>query len=168
MDILHLAAHCHNVPVTSTLDVMALNEHALIENWREQKLAHNFHRLSQAGEFDGEFRRRPGPSSYAYVKFLASPAADLSLDFSVQWPEEFDSEYSLRIRNAIGEAVVDRMLGAPSTAPYRGCSLVVVGFKWDPVGGSELAVHHASLLALESLCTTGQWEWVTGGYRKYT
>ncbi|HET6431577.1 hypothetical protein [Dyella sp.] len=145
-----------------------MNEQVLIANWSEQKLSHNYFRLIAEVTVEHEFVRQRGhPSSYAFVSFSAVPADALALQFSVAWPVEFDSEYCLRIQHTIGEAVVDSLVSAGGTRPYRGCSLTLCAFGWDSVGGSEVAVHRATEKAMESLRQRGQWSIVNGRYRSY-
>ncbi|MFN7693077.1 MAG: hypothetical protein ACK5O3_03400 [Burkholderiales bacterium] len=145
-----------------------MNESFIVTNWAEQKLAHNFYRLAVPHEVEYEFVRQRGhPSSYSFVGFNAEPADELRLQFSVAWPGEFDNEYCLRIQHAIGEAVADGLLGSGEMCPYRGCSLTLSAFRWDSVGGSEVAVYRATLKAMEALRTSGQWSIVTGRYRSY-
>src|SRR5262245_10323390 len=145
-----------------------MNERALIENWAEQKLSHNYYRLAEPFEVEYEFVRHAGhPSSYAFVKFAAVPAEELSLQFSVAWPQEFDDEYSLRIQHTIGEAIADALFGVAGPCPYRGCALALTEFGWDVVGGSGVAVHRATSKAMEALCSRARWEVATGRYRSY-
>ena len=98
------------------------------------------------------------PSSYAYVKFACEPANEPSLDFAVEWPQDFDDVYALRIRNAIAEAILDVFFSRHDTGTiYRGCRLRLTAFQWDNVGGSEAAVYRATAKAMLRLCEHGQW-----------
>jgi hypothetical protein len=144
-----------------------MNERTLFENWAEQKLAHNYHRLCEPFEVEYEFKRAAGyPSSYAFVRFSAVPADEMTLEFAVTWPAEFDDEYQLRIQNSIGEAIMDAMFSCDKY-PFRGCRLTLSKFTWDEGGGSEMAVHQATARALTALRNEGHWSLVTGRYRSY-
>jgi hypothetical protein len=121
-----------------------MDEAELISNWSEQKRASNYCCLAEASDFEFEFRGRLGhPSQYALVKFVAKPADRLSLTFDVQWREEFDEVYTLRIKHSIAEAVLDVLFSWPpgrEMGPYRGCELTLSKFGWHEVSGSEVAV----------------------------
>jgi hypothetical protein len=145
-----------------------MNESSLFENWDLQKTACNYRRLVEPFECDYEFKGQFGhPSSYAYVRFRALPADDLSFETNVIWPEDFDPDYTQRIVHAIAEAIIDGLIAIPDSYPFRGCHLELVGFKWDSVGGSEAAVRKATSKALEDLKRKGTWHLVTGRYRSY-
>jgi hypothetical protein len=147
-------------------DMSKVDEQALLDNWAEQKLTHNFRRLRSACVAEFEFMRQLGhPSSYALVRFEAQPAEESSVEFGVEWPSSFDATYTVRIKNSIAEAVLDALWS--SKTPFRGCKLRLVGFKWDEVGGSEVAVHIATHKALEKLMSEAEWDYVTGRYRSY-
>jgi hypothetical protein len=138
-----------------------MNEDQMIENWGAQKRARNFNRLCSSVLTEYEFIGQRGhPSSYSYVKFIAEPADRLSLAFEVEWPTDFDETYTNKIKQVIAEAVVGALWLVPD--PYRGCHLRLVEFKWDTIGGSEKAVHTATLLAMHILIGDGDWEEVTG------
>jgi hypothetical protein len=97
-----------------------VNERELIDNWAEQKLSHNHHRLVEPFEVEYEFVRQRGqPSSYALVRFSAVPAAEFAVHFAAEWPVEFDDEYRCRIQHSIAEAIVDALYAAPGACPYR-------------------------------------------------
>jgi hypothetical protein len=51
--------------------------------------------------------------------------------------------------------------------PCRGCKLRLVEFRWDDVGGSEMAVHFATQKALEKLVSEAEWDHIRGRYRSY-
>ena len=143
-----------------------MDERELLENWGAQKQSHNFQRLRSSTLAEYEFIRQRGhPSSYSYVKFRADPADELTLIFEVQWPEEFDETYTKRIKHAVAEAVLDTLW--LTINPFRGCLVRLIEFKWDTIGGSEAAVHSATLLAMSILVADGDWEQVTGRYRSY-
>jgi hypothetical protein len=143
-----------------------MNEQALLHNWSEQKLTHNFRRLRNRYVVEYEFIRQPGhPSSYAFVKFEAEPAEQASLEFDVDWPSDFDVIYTTRIKNSIAEAVLDTLWSSKTAS--RGCKLRLVDFKWYEVGGSEVAVHAATQKALQRLILEAEWDQVTGRYRSY-
>jgi len=145
-----------------------MREDELIDSWGKQKRSHNYRRLVAACEAEFEFRGQFGhPSSYAYVKFLAEPADELSLEFGVDWPREFDEVYARRIRHSIAEAIVDVLLSKPAGMACRGCKLRLTAFRWDTIGGSERAVYRASAKAMEQLCEQAHWAAVTGRYRVY-
>jgi hypothetical protein len=145
-----------------------MKESELILNWGEQKISHNYKRIMASFETDFEFIGHVGhPSSYAYVRFIAEPADEISLEFSVDWPQSFDEDYTLRIEHSIGEAVLDVLFPKLKGSPWRGCALRLTGFKWDEVGGSEMSVYRATTKAMEHLCAKGQWSEITGKYRQY-
>lgn len=140
----------------------------LLANWASQKISSNYQCLTTPIEVEFEFKGIFGhPSSYAYVKFEAEPAKELSFGTSVKWPEEFSPEYTRRIQDAVAEAIVDGLLARENEYPYRGCSLRLVEFGWDSVGGSERAVHRATVKAIELLRTNASWQLSTGNYRSY-
>jgi hypothetical protein len=144
-----------------------MNERELLENWGAQKQSQNFRRLNSSAIAEYELVGQRGhPSSYAFVKFFAEPADELSLIFEVEWPAEFDQTYTKRIKHTIAEAVLDTLWLVKD--PFRGCLLRLVEFKWDPIGGSEVAVHSATLVAMHMLVADGDWVLVTGRYRSYS
>jgi hypothetical protein len=143
-----------------------MNEKELIENWRDQKLSHNFWQLRAGRIVEFEFLGQYGhPSSYGYVKFDAQPHHRLVVEFDVEWPAEFGATYTKRIINSIGEGVVDGL--CVTEMPRRGCRLRLIAFKWDAVGGSEVAVYKTTQKAMQRLVSEGEWELVTGRYRDY-
>jgi hypothetical protein len=145
-----------------------MDQNQLLANWALQKTTCNYHVLSAPHEVAFEFKGRYGhPSSYAFVKLRAEPAAELNFTVAVEWPEEFDAEYALRIHHTIAEAVVDGLLASPNTNPYRGCHIKLIGFRWDTVGGSEAAVARATSKAIELLREQGHWAFSGGHYREY-
>jgi hypothetical protein len=145
-----------------------MDQSELLANWALQKTTCNYHALESPHEVEYEFKGRYGhPSSYAYVKLRAEPATELGFAVAVEWPEEFDAEYAERIQNAVGEAVVDGLISAPNTYPYRGCHVQLIGFRWDRVGGSEAAVARATSKAIELLREHGRWGLSGGHYRQY-
>jgi hypothetical protein len=145
-----------------------MRQSELLANWGRQKTSCNYYRLTTPMEVEFEFKGRLGhPSSYAYVKVRVEPAEELSFDALVTWPEEFDQEYTRRIQDSVAEAVIDGLLGREDDYPYRGCSVHLVGFRWDPVGGSERAVRRATVKAIELLRVGAKWELSTGHYRSY-
>jgi hypothetical protein len=146
-----------------------VNEGELLSNWAEQKLSTNYQRLIEPLEVEFEFCRAIGhPSQYALVRLSANPADQLSLEFEVDWPKEFDVIYTLRIKHSIGEAAVDGLLSSSVFSPFRGCDLRLIKFGWHEVSGSEASVRIATTHAIEKLRKEGKWEEVTGRYRKYT
>ena len=140
-----------------------MNERELLENWGAQKVSQNFRRLRSSTLAEFEFIRQSCRSSYSFVKFLAEPADELSLVFEVEWPAAFDETYTRRIKNAVAEAVLDALWLVKD--PYRGCRLRLIEFKWDAIGSNEVAVHQATLLAMNVLIADGDWVEVTGRYR---
>ncbi len=145
-----------------------MDQSQLLENWALQKTTCNYHVLEVLHEVEFEFKGRYGhPSSYAYVKLRAEPATELSFTVSVEWPDEFDAEYAVRIQDTVAEAVVDGLIASPNTSPYRGCHVQLVGFRWDSVGGSEVAVARATSKAIELLREQAQWSFSGGHYRAY-
>ena len=101
------------------------------------------------------------------MKLRAEPAAELKFTVAVEWPDEFDSEYAVRIQHTVAEAVVDGLMASPNTNPYRGCHVQLVGFRWDSVGGSEAAVARATSKAIELLRERAKWGFSGGHYREY-
>ena len=150
-----------------------MDECDLIDNWRTQKASTNYRRLTFSAEVEYEFAGRLGhPSQYALVKFLAIPADQLSLEFEVDWPSEFDAEYTARIEHSIAEAVVDALLSShtgkyPHDFPFRGCALRLIGFGFHAVSGSEASVYYATILAMARLRNECEWSDVLGRYRRY-
>lgn len=143
-----------------------MNEQDLVENWAAQKMSHNFRRLRREAVVEFEFKGHFGhPSSYSFVRFAAQPADELSLAFEVQWPTEFDEIYTKRIKHTLAEAVLDSLWATKN--PFRGCQLRLIEFKWDAVGGSEMAAHVATLGAMKRLVDGGDWADVTSRYRAY-
>jgi hypothetical protein len=143
-----------------------MNENMLVANWGVQKRSHNYRRLDGMTAAQLEFIGQPGhPTSYSFVRFTSEPSDELSLAFEVEWPPAFDAEYTLRIRNAIAEAVIDVLLAKKD--PHRGCCLRLVQFRWDDVGGSERAVYLATAKAMQRLCDEAAWVLVTGRHRQY-
>jgi len=83
----------------------------MLANWASQKTSSNYQCLTTPIEVEFEFKGILGhPSSYAYVKFEAVPAEELSFNTTVKWPEEFSPEYTRRIQDAMAEAIVDGLL----------------------------------------------------------
>ncbi|OPF63630.1 hypothetical protein [Hydrogenophaga sp. H7] len=145
-----------------------MNQDQLLANWTLQKTSHNHYVLSTAHEVEFEFKGRYGhPSSYAFVKLRAEPAAELNFSVAVEWPEEFNAEYALRIQHTVAEAVVDGLIASPNTNPYRGCHVRLIGFRWDSIGGSEAAVARATSKAIELLREQAHWVFSDGHYRVY-
>ena len=145
-----------------------MHQSQLIANWALQKTTCNYHALESPQEVEFEFKGRYGhPSSYAYVKFRAKPATELTFTVAVEWPEEFDAEYAERIQNTVGEAVVDGLLSVQNGYPHRACHVSLIGFRWDNVGGSEAAVAKATTKAMELLRKQGKWAFSGGHYREY-
>jgi hypothetical protein len=144
----------------------AMDEQALLHNWAEQKFTHNCYRLRKPCMAEFEFIGQRGhPSSYASVRFAAAPADQTALNFDVEWPSTFDTTYRQRIENSIAEAVLDVLWSTKDA--FRGCALRLVGFKWDEIGGSEIAVYRATRQALQRLVSEAEWDHLTGRYRSY-
>jgi hypothetical protein len=145
-----------------------MNQDQLLANWALQKTSRNHYVLCTAHEVEFEFKGRYGhPSSHAFVKLRAEPAAELNFSVAVEWPEEFNAEYALRIQHTVAEAVVDGLIASPNTNPYRGCHVRLIGFRWDSVGGSEAAVARATSKAIELLREQAHWVFSDGHYRVY-
>ncbi|WP_284620789.1 hypothetical protein [Aquabacterium humicola] len=145
-----------------------MHQAELLANWARQKTSCNYQCLVGPVEVEFEFKGQFGhPSSYAYVRLRAEPADELAFSASVAWPEEFDQEYARRIQDTVAEAIVDGLLGRENEYPYRGCSVQLIGFRWDSVGGSERAVHRATVKAVELLRANASWHLSTGHYRSY-
>lgn len=143
-----------------------MHEKELISNWGEQKVSHNYRRLMSPCTAEFEYIGRLGQlSGYAKVGFAAEPADTLSLSFDVDWPDDFDDTYKLRIQNTIAEAVADALLVRQEGNICRGLRLNLIAFVWSAAGGGEIATYRATMKAMEQLREKAQWVDVLGKSR---
>jgi hypothetical protein len=85
------------------------------------------------------------------------------------WGKQKQSHTFQRLRSStIAEYEFIGQRGHPSSYSYvKFRADPADEFKWDTIGGSEAAVHSATLLAICILVADGDWEQVTGRYRAY-
>jgi len=66
-----------------------------------------------------------------------------------RWPADRTPPYCAEVERAIGEAIIDRLMGEFN--PHRGRPLILTDIRWHPVSSSEAAFYRATVEAMRQL-----------------
>ena len=136
-----------------------MEQELILEEWLRRKLSfRHYWRLREPNAVEYEYKRRLGhPSSYALVSFECRPAESLSFQSTAPWPKELTRGWVSEFEAFICEGIVDG-LACVSVTPFLGCSLKLVGIKYDEVSSSGAAFYEATKGAMAELIKTSRWD----------
>ena len=66
-----------------------------------------------------------------------------------RWPADRTPPYCAEVERAIGEAIIDRLMGEFN--PHRGRPLILTDIRWHPVSSSEAVFYRATVEAMRQL-----------------
>jgi hypothetical protein len=130
----------------------------LLAAWTARKTGRrHFYQLreSRLQEFEYKGRQMGHPSNYAAVRFQCDPQDELAFRSVAHWPTDHSPAYCADLEQAIGEGIIDGLLG--QFVPYRGCLLTLLDVGWHTVSSSEAAFYRATVEAMRQLISEGAW-----------
>ena len=136
---------------------MATQSH-LLDLWTARKTSRRgFYRRREPRRQEFEYRgpRIGHPSNDAAVRFPCEPHDELAFESVARWPADRTPTYCAEVERAIGEAIIDRLMGAFN--PHPGCRLSLTDIRWHPVSSSEVAVYRATVEAMRQLVAQADW-----------